>query len=67
MFKKKNKNLNVRFKRTYQNHNNEILQTRKETKEPQFMMVKFQNVIIAQDVFRPIPGLFSCSVIFYMQ
>ena len=33
--------------------------------KPQFMMVKFQNVIDsdAQDTFRPISGLLSCAVI----
>ena len=45
-FKIPNNNLDVKLERAYQNHNNEILQTRKEQDKPQFMMVKFQNIII---------------------
>ena len=43
-FRIPNNNLDARFE---QHHNIEIVQTRKENKDkPQYMMVKFQNVII---------------------
>ena len=55
-------NLEVRFERADQNHYNEILQSRKGKQDkPQYMMVKFQNVMIL--MIRPTPGLFCCAVI----
>ena len=40
-FKTLNNNLDGRFERVYRNHNNEILQTRKQEEDvPHFMMVK---------------------------
>ena len=42
-FKVPNNNLDIRFERAYQNHNNEILQTRKKQDKPQYLMVKFQK------------------------
>ena len=44
-----NNNFDVRFEKAYQNHNNELLLTTDQKGEHdklQFMMVKFQNVII---------------------
>ena len=48
-FKIPNNNSDVRFQRAYQNHNNEILwhsDQKEEQDKPQFMMVKFLNVMI---------------------
>ena len=47
-FKIPNNNFDVRFEKVYQNHNNEILPTtdqKVKQDKPQFMMVKFQNVM----------------------
>ena len=57
-----NNNLDVKFEKAYPNHNNKIRRTRKENKISHNGKVSKHNDSDAQDVFRPIPGLFSCAV-----
>ena len=61
-----NNNLDVKYESAYQNHKNEILQTRKESKISHNLYdgkVSKCNNSDAQDAFQPITGLFSCAAI----